>query len=53
MTIDNEILLDRRKSSVSGGLDWMLGRMSLLKEFWNIGTDSPGKWCSRHPCRCS
>jgi len=30
-----------------------LGKISLLKELWNIGTGCPGKWWSPHPWRCS
>jgi len=36
-----------------GGLDWMLGKISLLKEWSGIGTGCPGRWWSRHPWRCS
>ena len=47
-----------------GGLDGILGKISLLKEWsdtgtgcpgkWSsMGTDCPGKWWSHHPWRCS
>jgi len=35
------------------GLNWVLGKITLLKELWSIGTGCPGKWYSHHPWRCS
>jgi len=40
-------------SCTSRGLQWILGKISSLKEFWSIGTGCPGKWWSPHPWRCS
>jgi len=40
-------------SSVRGGLDWILGKISVLEESSGIGTNCPGKWWSHHPWRCS
>jgi len=40
-------------SCVRGGLDWILGKKSLLKEWSDIGPGCPGKWWSHHPWRCS
>jgi len=40
-------------SCVMGGLDWILGKISLLKEWSGIGTGCPGKWWSHHPWRHS
>jgi len=34
-------------------LDWILGNISLLKEWLGIRTGCPGKWWSHHPWRCS
>jgi len=34
------------------GLDWILGKISLLKEWSDIGTGCLGRWLSPHPCRC-
>jgi len=31
----------------------MLGKVSLLKEWSDIGIGCPGKWWSHHPWRCS
>jgi len=31
-------------SCFRGGLDWILGKISLLKEWSGIGTGCPGKW---------
>jgi len=31
-------------SCVRGGLVWMLGKMSLLKEWSGIGPGCPGQW---------
>jgi len=36
-----------------GGLDWILGKISLLKEWLDIGIGCPGRWLSYHPCRSS
>jgi len=36
-----------------GGLDWELGKISLLREWSDIATGCPGKWWSHHPWRCS
>ena len=36
-----------------GGLDRILGKISLLKESSSIGTGCPGKWWSHHPWRGS
>jgi len=33
-------------SCIRGGLDWMLGKISLMKEWSGIGTGCPGKWWS-------
>jgi len=38
---------------VSGGLDWILGKISLLQEWSDIGTGCPGKRLSPQPWRCS
>jgi len=46
-------------SCVRGGLDWILGKIYLLKEWSGIGIGCSGKWWSPHPwrgrksCRCS
>jgi len=40
-------------SCVSGGLDWILGKMSLLAEWSGTGTGCPGQWGSPHPWRGS
>jgi len=40
-------------SCVRGGLGWILGKISLLKEWSGVGTGCPGKWWSHHPWRCS
>jgi len=34
-----------------GGLDWILGTISLLKVLSNTGTGCPGKWTSHCPWR--
>jgi len=31
---------------VRGGLEWILGKISLLKEFESIGAGCPEKWLS-------
>jgi len=36
-------------SCVRGGLDWILGKISLLKEWSGIRTGCPGKWWSHYP----
>jgi len=36
-----------------GSSDWILGKISLLKEWSGIGTGCPGRWCSPCPWRCS
>ena len=38
-------------SCARGGLDWILGNISLLKEWSGIGTGCPGRWLSLHPWR--
>jgi len=35
------------------GLDWILGKISLLKEWSYTGIGCPEKWWSHHPWRCS
>jgi len=35
-----------------GGLDWVLGKISLLKEQSGIGTGYPGQWWCPHPWKC-
>ena len=35
-----------------GCLDWILGKISSLKEWSGIGTGCPGRWVSPHPWRC-
>jgi len=44
---------DMASSCVRGGLDWILGKISLLKEWSSIGTGCPGKRWSHHPWRRS
>ena len=36
-----------------GRLDWILGKISLLKEWSGIGTGCPGQWWSPYPWRGS
>jgi len=36
-------------SCIREGLDQILGKVSLLKEWSDIGIDCPGRWWSRHP----
>jgi len=36
-----------------GGLDWILGKISLLKDWSDIGTGCPGQWWSPHSWRSS
>ena len=38
-------------SCIRGGLDWLLGKTSLLKEWSGIGTGCPERWWSQHPWR--
>jgi len=38
-------------SCARGGLDWVLGKISSLKELPSIGTGCPGKWLSHHSWR--
>jgi len=38
---------------VRGDLHWILRKISLLKEWSDIGTGCPGRWLSHHPWRCS
>jgi len=38
---------------IVGYLEWILGKISFLKEWSDIGTGCPGKWWSPHPWRCS
>jgi len=40
-------------SCIRGGSDWILGKMSLLKECSGIGPGCPGQWGSPHPWRGS
>jgi len=40
-------------SCIRWGLDWMLGKISLLKEWSGTGTGCPGRWWGPHPWRCS
>ncbi|GAB0181609.1 hypothetical protein GRJ2_000626200 [Grus japonensis] len=35
------------------GLDWILGKISLLKEWSGSGTGCPERWWSHYPWRCS
>ena len=43
---------------IRGGLDWILGNISSLKEWSGIGTGRPGRWWGPHSagvqkvCRC-
>jgi len=36
-------------SCIRGGLDYILGKISLLKEWSSIGTRCAGKWWRYHP----
>ena len=47
------LLLIMASICIRGGLDWILWKMSLLREWSSIGTGCPGKWWSHHPWRCS
>jgi len=40
-------------SYVRGGLDWISGKIFLMKEWSGIGIGCPGKWLSHRPWRCS
>jgi len=33
------------------GLDWILGKNSLLEDWSGVGTGCPGQWWSPHPWR--
>jgi len=35
-------------SCFRGGLDWILGKITVLKEWSDIGIGCPGKWWSPH-----
>jgi len=39
-------------SCIRGGLDYVLGKISLLKEWSDIRIGSPRGWWSHHPWRC-
>ena len=45
-------------SCIRGGLDWILGKIYLLKKWSGIGPGCPGQWWSPHrggvqkPCDC-
>jgi len=53
----SQVTSDRMREIASscarGGLDWMSGKISFLKEWSDIGTGCPGKWWSPHPWRGS
>jgi len=36
-------------SCITGGLDEILGKICLLKQWSDIGTGCPGKWWIHHP----
>ena len=40
-------------SCAKGGLDWILGKISLLTEWSGVGPGCPGQWGSPHPWRGS
>jgi len=40
-------------SCIRAGLDWILGKISLLKEWSGVGPGCPGQWGSPHPWRGS
>jgi len=44
---------DLQLPQVRGGLDWILGKISVLKEWSGIGPGCPGRWWSPHPWRGS
>ena len=56
-TTETEVTSDRMRGNglklCQGGLDWILGNFSLLKEWSGSGTGCPGKWLSHHPWTCS
>jgi len=39
----------RASSCIRTGLDWILGKIPLLKEWSGIGIGCPGRWWSHHP----
>jgi len=43
---------DTASSCVRGGLDWILQKTYILKEWSGIAIGCPGKWWSHHPWRC-
>lgn len=43
---------DSAQSFGRGGSGWTLGKISVLKDWWNIGTSSLGKWRSHHSYKC-
>jgi len=45
--------LEAASSCVRGGPGWILGKISLLKEWSDIGPGCPGQWWSPHPWRGS
>jgi len=50
----SQVTSDRMASScIRGGSDWILAKISLLKEWSGIGTGCQGKWLSHHSLRCS
>jgi len=40
-------------SCVRGGLDWIRGKIFVLKEWPGTGPGCPGQWWSHRPWRCS
>jgi len=40
-------------SCIRGGSDWILGKISLLKEWLGVGPGCPGQWWCHHPWRGS
>jgi len=52
----SQVTSDRMRGNglkAKGGLDWRLGKISLLNEWSSIGTGCPGQWRSPYPWRCS
>jgi len=48
----SQLTSDRtRGNGLKEGLDWILGKISLLKEWSGIGIGCPGRWWSHHPWR--